>query len=157
MESGDKKQHGRLPLGDLTNQSSKDASYTLQVDDLGERTLSLQRLDGVTTQGEGRSHDSTIIDPSVADPNERRRARDRACRASITDEQRAKKRREAYHEKKQQMLGTDGAEQRQAYHASKPEHHKLSEEQRRRNSAESKKAYKRMMKEFQANNLHPDS
>ncbi|RLM75378.1 hypothetical protein C2845_PM15G05990 [Panicum miliaceum] len=66
---------------------------------------------------------------------------------------------------KQQMLGTDGAEQmakkntrqRQAYHASKPEHHKLSKEQRRRNSAESKKAYKRMMKEFRANNLHPDS
>ncbi|RLN28531.1 hypothetical protein C2845_PM05G06260 [Panicum miliaceum] len=65
MESGDKKQRGRPPLGDLTNQSSKDASYTLQVDDLGERTLSLQRIDGVTTQGEGELNGSVLVNETA--------------------------------------------------------------------------------------------
>ena len=74
-------------------------------------------------------------------PKERRRERPRAQREAMTAEKRElinKRRRDAYHAKK----------------ANRPH---LSAEQKKANVKGPKREYKRRLKEFRANNLHPDS
>ena len=74
-------------------------------------------------------------------PKECRRERPRAQREAMTAEKRElinKRRRDAYHAKK----------------ANRPQ---FSVEQKKANVKGSKREYKRRLKEFRANNLHPDS
>jgi len=87
-------------------------------------------------------------------PKERRRERARAQREAMTAEKRElinKCRRDAYHAKKANRPHLSAEQNKKA---NRPH---LSAEQKKANVKGSKREYKRRLKEFRANNLHPDS
>ncbi|TKW33700.2 hypothetical protein SEVIR_2G259732v4 [Setaria viridis] len=85
--------------------------------------------------------DTIPQDTPVVDPKECRRLQARALRVALTPDQR----------------DLNNQHRREAYHANKKAKAQLSDQQRLENSRESKRKYKRNMKEFRENVLHPDS
>ncbi|PUZ46464.1 hypothetical protein GQ55_7G080400 [Panicum hallii var. hallii] len=96
--------------------------------------------------GTGACESPAHGEPQIIDPKQRRRKRDRARRASMSAEERAlinQRRRQSYHAKKSQRS------------------EEIIECEKLRNRLPARKQgkceYKRRMKEYKANNLHPDS